>query len=169
MLDPWDSGNTAANGSRATESEWHAWSADNHSRHTGDAADTLPVPVATDLCRPVNASLGAYRMHGECCSLERRDEGLHQLMPTLIAQPTRISAAGNKPKLIDEYIGRVNSKTSTASVAHMRSPEGWIEPGQAPECDEFTIVLKGMLRVEHKQGWLDVHSVGDDAASPSPM
>jgi len=78
-------------------------------------------------------------------------------MPTLITQPTRIEAAGNKPKLIDEYVGRVNSKTSAASVAHMRSPEGWVEPGQTPEFDEFTIVLKGMLRVEHKHGSLDVH------------
>jgi ethanolamine utilization protein EutQ len=71
-------------------------------------------------------------------------------MPTLIAQPTRIQAAGNKPKLIDEYIGRVNSKTSAASVAHMRSPQGWVEPGQTPEFEEFTIVLKGTLRVEHR-------------------
>jgi ethanolamine utilization protein EutQ len=71
-------------------------------------------------------------------------------MPTLISQPTRITAAGNKPKLIDEYVGRVNTKTSGASVAHMRSPQGWIEPGQTPEFDEFTIVLKGMVRVEHK-------------------
>ncbi len=79
-------------------------------------------------------------------------------MPTLISQPTRIQAAGNKPKLIDEYIGRVNSKTSAASVAHMRSPEGWVEAGQTPEFDEFTIVLKGMLRVEHKAGALDVRA-----------
>jgi len=79
-------------------------------------------------------------------------------MPTLIPQATRIQAAGNKPKLIDEYIGRVNSKTAAASVAHMRSPQGWIEPGQTPEFDEFTIVLKGMLRVEHKGGTLDVHA-----------
>ena len=79
-------------------------------------------------------------------------------MPTLITQPTRIQAAGNKPKLIDEYIGRVNSKTSAASVAHMRSPEGWVEPGQTPDFDEFTIVLKGMLRVEHKAGALDVRA-----------
>lgn len=77
-------------------------------------------------------------------------------MPTLIPQATRIQAAGNKPKLIDEYIGRVNSKTSSASVAHMRSPQGWLEPGQTPEFDEFTIVLKGLLRVEHKGGFLDV-------------
>jgi ethanolamine utilization protein EutQ len=79
-------------------------------------------------------------------------------MPTLIPQATRIQAAGNKPKLIDEYIGRINSKTSSASVAHMRSPQGWLEPGQTPEFDEFTIVLKGMLRVEHKAGTLDVHA-----------
>jgi ethanolamine utilization protein EutQ len=71
-------------------------------------------------------------------------------MPTLIPQPTRIQAAGNKPKLIDEYIGRVNSKTSGASVARMRSPQGWVEPGQTPEFEEFTIVLKGLLRVEHR-------------------
>jgi ethanolamine utilization protein EutQ len=79
-------------------------------------------------------------------------------MPTLISQPTRIQAAGNKPKLIDEYIGRVNSQTSAASVAHMRSPAGWLEPGQTPAFDEFTIVLKGMLRVEHGKGSLDVHA-----------
>jgi mannose-6-phosphate isomerase-like protein (cupin superfamily) len=77
-------------------------------------------------------------------------------MPTLIPQPTRIQAAGNKPKIIDEYIGRVNSMTSSTSVAHMRSPQGWVEPGQSPEFDEFTIVLKGTLRVEHKEGILDV-------------
>jgi|SRR5271168_2003335 len=79
-------------------------------------------------------------------------------MPTLIPQPTRIQSAGNKPKLIDEYIGRVNSKTSSASVAHMRSPDGWSEPGQTPDFDEFTIVLKGTLRVRHKDGELEVHA-----------
>ncbi len=77
-------------------------------------------------------------------------------MPTLIPQPTCIEAAGNKPKLIDEYIGRINSKESRLSVAHMRSPGGWVEPGQTPEFDEFTIVLKGMLRVTHKSGVMDV-------------
>jgi mannose-6-phosphate isomerase-like protein (cupin superfamily) len=77
-------------------------------------------------------------------------------MPTLIAQATRIEAAGNKPKLIDEYIGRANSKTGAASVAHMRSPGGWVEPGQTPEFDEFSVVLKGILRVEHKAGHIDV-------------
>jgi ethanolamine utilization protein EutQ len=77
-------------------------------------------------------------------------------MPTLVPQATRITAAGSKPKLIDEYIGRVNSKTAGVSVAHMRSPQGWQEPGQTPEFDEFTVVLKGSLRVRHKQGQIDV-------------
>ncbi len=77
-------------------------------------------------------------------------------MPTLISQPTRIQSAGNKPKLIDEYIGRVNSQTTSTSIAHMRSPSGWLEPGQTPVFDEFTIVLKGLLRIEHKDGVLDV-------------
>ena len=77
-------------------------------------------------------------------------------MPTLVPQPTRIRAAGTKPKLIDEYIGRVNTKTPAVSVAHMRSPQGWEEPGQTPEFDEFTIVLKGELRVYHRDGYLDV-------------
>jgi hypothetical protein len=75
-------------------------------------------------------------------------------MPVLIARPTRVEAAGNKPKLIDEYIGRVNSGTVAASVAHMRSPGGWLEPGQRPEFDEFTVVL----RVEHESGSMDVRA-----------
>jgi ethanolamine utilization protein EutQ len=79
-------------------------------------------------------------------------------MPTLIAAPQRIEAAGNKPKLIDEYIGRVNSGTAGVSVAHMRSPAGWQEPGQAPEFDEFTVVLRGMLRVEHREGAIEVRA-----------
>src|SRR5215468_9064527 len=79
-------------------------------------------------------------------------------MPTLIAKPTRITVVGNKPKLIDEYIGRVNNAESRLSVAHMRSLSGWVEPGQTLEFDEFTIVLKGMLRVTHKNGALDVNA-----------
>lgn len=77
-------------------------------------------------------------------------------MPTLIERPTRIEAAGNKPKLIDEYIGRVNSQTSAVSIAHMRSPGGWVEPGQTPSFDEYTVVLRGTLRVEHRGGVIDV-------------
>jgi ethanolamine utilization protein EutQ len=78
--------------------------------------------------------------------------------PILISHPSRITAAGNKPKLIDEYVGRVNSGTSAVSVAHMRSPGGWQEPGQRPEFDEFTVVLKGMLQVEYEGGSLEVRS-----------
>ena len=77
-------------------------------------------------------------------------------MPTLIKQPTQIVAAGTKPKLIREYIGRVNSQTSALSVAHMQSPSGWVEPGQTPAFDEYTVVLKGSLRVTYKSGHLDV-------------
>jgi mannose-6-phosphate isomerase-like protein (cupin superfamily) len=81
-----------------------------------------------------------------------------QELPTFIAQPARIEAAGNKPKLIEEFVGRVNSSTASASIARMTSPSGWQEPGQSPEFDEYTVVLKGMLRVEHCGGTLDVHA-----------
>lgn len=78
-------------------------------------------------------------------------------MPTLIASPARIEAAGTKPKRIDEFVGRVNTGTENLSVAHMRSPSGWVEPGQTPEFDEYTVVIKGAIQVEHKDG---VFSVG---------
>ena len=77
-------------------------------------------------------------------------------MPTFIAGPTVIEAAGNKPKRIEEYVGHVNSKTAAVSVARMKSPSGWVEPGQTPEFDEYTVVLKGSLRVTSKQGSIDV-------------
>ncbi len=77
-------------------------------------------------------------------------------MPTLIAAPTRIQSAGSKPKIIEEFVGRVNTKTDGLSVAHMRSPEGWEEPGQRPEFDEYTVVLRGTLRVQHSSGEMDV-------------
>jgi mannose-6-phosphate isomerase-like protein (cupin superfamily) len=77
-------------------------------------------------------------------------------MPTLISQPTRVEAAGNKPKLIDEFVGRVNTADSQVSIARMKSPGGWVEPGQKPEFDEYTIVLAGSLKVEHCDGVLDV-------------
>ena len=79
-------------------------------------------------------------------------------MPELIAGPTRVEAAGNKPKLIDEFVGRVNSNDSSVSIARMRSPGGWIEPGQAPEFDEYTVVLAGRLRVEHRGGTIEVEA-----------
>lgn len=77
-------------------------------------------------------------------------------MPKLIDKPTRITSAGNKPKLIDEYVGRVNSGDDAASVAHMRSPGGWVEPGQRPTFRELTVVLKGLLHVDFEGGALDV-------------
>ncbi len=80
-------------------------------------------------------------------------------MPTLIPAPTRIEAAGNKPKVIDEFVGRVNNHESRLSVARMRSPAGWVEPGQRPAFDEFTVVLSGMLRVTSEDGrTLDVRA-----------
>lgn len=102
-------------------------------------------------------------------------------MPVLIPQPTRIEAAGNKPKLIDEYLGRVNSGSTALSIAHMRSPGGWVEPGQTPEFDEYTVVLRGCLRVESRDGaaldvragqavhtrageWVRYSTPGDDGA-----
>jgi mannose-6-phosphate isomerase-like protein (cupin superfamily) len=77
-------------------------------------------------------------------------------MPTYINSPSIIKAAGNKPKVIEEFIGRVNSHTEGVSIARMKSPSGWIEPGQTPEFDEYTIVLKGTLRVETKNESFDV-------------
>jgi mannose-6-phosphate isomerase-like protein (cupin superfamily) len=79
-------------------------------------------------------------------------------MAQLIQKPTRIAAAGNKPKLIDEFVGRVNSGTADVSIARMQSPSGWQEPGQTPEFDEYTVVLRGLLRVETKSGSLDVQA-----------
>jgi mannose-6-phosphate isomerase-like protein (cupin superfamily) len=79
-------------------------------------------------------------------------------MPVHITAPTRITAAGNLPKLIDEYVGRVNSGTRDVSIAHMRSPAGWLEPGQVPDFDEYTVVLVGSLRVTHREGVFDVRA-----------
>ena len=79
-------------------------------------------------------------------------------MPRLIDRPTVIQAAGNKPKQIEEYAGRVNSGHAGVSVARMVSPEGWVEPGQRPEFEEITLVLRGLLRVEHERGALDVRA-----------
>jgi mannose-6-phosphate isomerase-like protein (cupin superfamily) len=79
-------------------------------------------------------------------------------VPELIAAPSRIEAAGTKPKLIDEYAGRVSTGDERVSVARMRSPSGWVEPGQRPEFDEYTVVLRGALHVEHESGELDVRA-----------
>lgn len=74
-----------------------------------------------------------------------------------VKQPSIVKAAGNKPKVIEEYFGRVNSKTDSVSIARMKSPGGWVEPGQTPEFDEYTVVLRGTLRVTTKSGFVDVH------------
>ena len=104
--------------------------------------------------------LGGYFLN-RCRSPRGRFRGKleERLMPAvLIPKPARVAAAGSKPKLIDEYIGRVNSETSGLSIAHMRSPAGWVEPGQTPDFDEYTVVLNGMLRVESRNGQLDVRA-----------
>lgn len=79
-------------------------------------------------------------------------------MPRLIAQPTRVAAAGSKPKLIDEFVGAVNTGHRAVSVARMTSPCGWQEPGQRPSFEEITVVLRGMVRVEHEGGTLDARA-----------
>ncbi len=79
-------------------------------------------------------------------------------MARLIPTATRIQAAGNKPKEIAEHVGRVNSATADVSIAHMKSPSGWVEPGQTPEFDEYTVVLRGTLRVEGRSETLDVEA-----------
>ena len=77
-------------------------------------------------------------------------------MPQLIESPSVVEAAGTKPKVIEEYVGQVNTGEARLSVARMRSPEGWLEPGQRPEFDEWTLVLDGTLHVEHDDGAFDV-------------
>ena len=79
-------------------------------------------------------------------------------MPLVIAAPSVITAAGQPPKRIEEYAGRVNSGHAAVSVARMVSPSGWREPGQRPEFEEITVVLRGMIRVEHEGGVLDIHA-----------
>jgi quercetin dioxygenase-like cupin family protein len=87
-------------------------------------------------------------------------------MPRLIDTPTVIAAAGNKPKRIEEFAGHVNSGHAGVSVARMTSPQGWQEPGQRPEFEEITVVLKGMLRVEHEGGATEVRAGQAVVASP---
>ena len=79
-------------------------------------------------------------------------------MPTLIAKPTVVAAAGNAPKRIEEFVGRASSGTAAISIARMSSPAGWEEPGQTPEFDEYTLVLAGTLRVESREGVLEVRA-----------
>ena len=79
-------------------------------------------------------------------------------MPTLIEKPTSFTAIGDRPKIIDEYIGHVTSKTDAISIAHMKSPAGWMEPGQTPDFDVYNYVLKGTLQVKHKGGVIEVNA-----------
>ncbi len=87
-------------------------------------------------------------------------------MPTLIPSASKIEAAGSKPKLIEEFIGRVNSGTAAVSIARMRSPEGWEEPGQTPEFDEYSLVIAGTLRVATKDNTFDV-TAGQAVIAPN--
>ena len=86
------------------------------------------------------------------------DRAVHFDLMKHIEAPSIVAAAGNKPKIIEEYVGRVNSATSDLSVARMKSPSGWVEPGQTPEFDEYTVVLRGTLRVTTRAGSTDVHA-----------
>src|SRR3990172_10207840 len=87
-------------------------------------------------------------------------------MPTLIDKPTVVAAVGNKPKRIEEFVGRVNTGESGVSIAKMTSPPGWVEPGQTPEFTEYTLVLSGVLRVEHRGGVLEVRAGQAVATKP---
>src|SRR5256885_5467226 len=87
-------------------------------------------------------------------------------MPRLIAAPAVVAAAGSKPKKIEEFAGRVNSGHAGVSVARMTSPSGWVEPGQRPDFEEITVVLRGMLRVEHDAGAIEVHAGQAVVTSP---
>jgi ethanolamine utilization protein EutQ len=89
-----------------------------------------------------------------------------EVMPRLIALPTTIEAVGSKPKLIEEFAGRVNSGHRSVSVARMTSPEGWVEPGQTPEFEEISLVLSGLLRVQHAAGTFDVRAGQAVVAAP---
>ncbi len=79
-------------------------------------------------------------------------------MPTFIEKPTTFTALGDKPKIIDEYVGRVTSRTEAVSIARMKSPPGWTEPGQTPDFDVYNCVLKGVLQVKHKGGVIEAHA-----------
>jgi len=79
-------------------------------------------------------------------------------MARLIQSPTMIEASGNKPKVIEEFIGRMNSETKEVSIARMRSPQGWEEPGQTPQFDEYSVVITGTLRVETENGTINVQA-----------
>jgi mannose-6-phosphate isomerase-like protein (cupin superfamily) len=98
--------------------------------------------------------------------MRRPEQCENKLMPRLIEKPTKIDCVGTKPKQIQEFAGRVNSDHKAVSVARMISPSGWEEPGQRPDFEEITVVLKGTLHVEHEGGGLDVHAGQAVVTSP---
>jgi len=121
---------------------------------TGQAAVSALAVIALPLLSFLSGKLGRkYRRKSHAVAAKEA-----RTMPTFIEKAAVIQAAGNKPKIIEEYIGRVNSGTTAVSIARMQSPSGWTEPGQTPEFDEYTVVLKGMLRVESRSGTIDVHA-----------
>src|SRR6476659_8192258 len=129
-------------------------------------ASTVPFtrPLVMRWMRTIGVSPIAPRMVSQTFCTEQVYTAL--LMPRLITAPTVIAAAGTKPKRIEEFAGRVNSSHADVSVARMTSPSGWQEPGQRPEFEEITVVLRGMLRVEHDGGVLDVHAGQAVVAAP---
>jgi len=106
--------------------------------------------------RPVAAASCGRRLKAAVTG--RQNAGAPNAMAKLIEKPTVVEAAGNKPKRIEEFIGRVASDTKSVSIARMKSPSGWVEPGQTPAFDEYTVVLAGMLRVTTRDGQLDVRA-----------
>src|SRR5205807_3203068 len=103
---------------------------------------------------PVSNCYLVFSLPQSISSWGKRSKPLTRLIET----PTRVQSAGNMPKIIDEFVGRLNTREGRLSVAHMRSPAGWQEPGQTPEFEEYTIVLKGCLRVRHQGGELEVRA-----------
>jgi mannose-6-phosphate isomerase-like protein (cupin superfamily) len=103
---------------------------------------------------PVNPPVGLQARPGR----RKPSCGILAIMPELIREPSRVAAAGQPPKLIDEYVGRANTGQGSLSIAHMRSPSGWAEPGQRPEFDEFTIVMRGAVVVEWEGGQMTVQA-----------
>src|SRR5262252_3621985 len=118
------------------------------------------VPLTTPLVIRLMRTIGVAPMASRIVSqiFFTKSSLYSPFVPTLIAAPTIVAAAGTKPKQIAEYAGRVNTGHASVSVARMTSPAGWTEPGQRPEFEEITIVLRGMLRVEHEGGALEVRA-----------
>jgi mannose-6-phosphate isomerase-like protein (cupin superfamily) len=139
----------------AGQSEAVSDDAEDRQRRTGAQVDGRAVPgIGQNDAGEIDDGFDTAQPIGACSML--LSWPYHAAMPTLVASPTRIQAVGNKPKMIEEYVGRVTTGHRDVSVARMLSPEGWVEPGQAPQFDEVTVVLAGCLRVTSADGELDV-------------